>query len=108
MIVAAISALPSPMAVKHFFFAAFTTGIENVIRSGGGFGESEMGNIQGSVTFRSGCSGKSEQMCPSGPNPSSKRSKMGKPSFVGRILRDNPFSLASYSAAQGCAAPSFF
>jgi hypothetical protein len=38
------------MAVKHFIFAAFTTGRENVIRSGGGFGESIIGNIHGSVT----------------------------------------------------------
>ena len=62
MMVAAISALPSPTAVKHFDFAAFTTGRENVIRSGGGLGESEIGNIQGSVTLRRAWSGKSEHI----------------------------------------------
>ena len=43
MIFAAISAFPSPTAVKHFVFAALTTGKENVMRSGGGFGESANG-----------------------------------------------------------------
>jgi hypothetical protein len=62
MMVAAISALPSPTAVKHLDLAAFTTGKENVIRSGGGFGESVMGNIQGSVTLRRAWSGNSEHI----------------------------------------------
>jgi hypothetical protein len=47
-----IPTFPSPMAVKHFVLAAFTTGKENVMRSGGGFGESIIGNIHSSVTAK--------------------------------------------------------
>eukprot|EP00982_Pelagococcus_subviridis_P006396 30087-Pelagococcus_subviridis.AAC.34 len=108
MIFAAISAFPSPTAVKHFVFAALTTGKENVMRSGGGFGESAMGRIQGDAIFNRGCSGNSEQMCPSGPNPSNRRSNTGSPSeFLGRTSLGNAFSRASYSSAHGFAAPSF-
>ena len=50
----AISAFPSPTAANTFRFAIFTTGIENVMRSGGGFGESAMGKIhRASFTFTS-------------------------------------------------------
>ncbi len=41
-----ISALPSPRATKTTSFAALSTGSVKVMRSGGGFGESEMGTTQ--------------------------------------------------------------
>lgn len=44
-IICAISAFPAPHATKQALLAAFTTGREKVIRSGGGFGESEIGRI---------------------------------------------------------------
>jgi hypothetical protein len=40
-----------PVATKHFCLAAFTTGSEKVMRSGGGLGESAMGRIHGSFTY---------------------------------------------------------
>lgn len=46
-------------------------------RSGGGFGESEIGAIKRVVSLSNGCSGNNEQVCPSGPIPSNSRSNFG-------------------------------
>jgi len=48
-----------------------------VMRLGGGFGESEIGETQASVSRRSGWFGNKEQVWPSGPQPRRIRSKMG-------------------------------
>ncbi|KAH1025470.1 hypothetical protein HUJ05_010192 [Dendroctonus ponderosae] len=58
--------------------AAFITGKVNVIRLGGGFGESVIGATHLAVSFSKACPGNREQVCPSGPMPSSSRSNRGK------------------------------
>jgi hypothetical protein len=57
-----------PVATKHFCLAAFTTGSEKVMRSGGGLGESAMGRIHGSFTY----TGSSQQVGSCEPQESSR------------------------------------
>lgn len=49
-----------------------------VILEGGGLGESVIGAIHKLFSSRRGCWGNSEQVCPSGPKPSNRRSNLGK------------------------------
>ena len=54
------------------------TGIDTVMRSGGGFGELRIARM-GEASSMSTRPGKSEQMCPSGPMPISAMSKECSP-----------------------------
>lgn len=85
-----ISAFSFPAHANTHTLALLTTGNVIVIRLGGGFGESMMGAIHLSVTVSKGWSGNREQVCPSGPIPSSSMSNDGSFTF-GKIL-------ASFSA----------
>jgi len=69
--------LPSPVATKAILMAWVTTGSVRVIRFGGGFGESLMGDTQASASRSNSWLGNRLQVCPSGPQPRSRRSKTG-------------------------------
>jgi hypothetical protein len=58
--------------------AWLSTGKVKVILAGGGLGELVMGATHTDVSSSRLCSGNREQVCPSGPTPSSSKSNLGK------------------------------
>jgi len=72
-------ALDSPVTTIPISRAALISGSVNVIRFGGGFGESVIGaiSLRDAVSAASGCPSNIDAVCPSGPIPSSTRSNFG-------------------------------
>ena len=72
------SAFPLPTVVSHTSGQARMTGMDTVMRSGGGLGELRIARM-GADSSRSTCPGNREQMCPSGPMPIRAMSKEPSP-----------------------------
>ena len=78
------SAFAPPAVVSHTSGHACMTGIDTVMRSGGGFGElriARMGEASSMLTRP----GNSEQICPSGPIPMSAMSKEARPISLAHV-----------------------
>lgn len=72
-----ISFLPPPVATNAILTPCVTTGKLSVILFGGGFGLSSIDATHASVSRNSLWPGNKLQVCPSGPQPSRMRSKIG-------------------------------
>mmetsp|Transcript_11708 Transcript_11708/g.13343 ORF Transcript_11708/g.13343 Transcript_11708/m.13343 type:complete len:236 (+) Transcript_11708:37-744(+) len=83
---------PAPQN-KTIRAASFNTGNVNVILRGGIFGESSIGATNRDCSVNKPWPGKSEQVCPSGPKPSTRQSIFPPPNF------STSFTFSSYDAA---------
>lgn len=72
-----IAAFPLPLIGNKQILALFMSGYVIVTRSGGGFGESDMGAINAVCSLSNGWPGNNEHVWPSGPIPSNNRSNSG-------------------------------
>ena len=97
------SAFADPAVVSHTSPHARMTGIDTVMRSGGGLGELRIARI-GEASSMSTRPGKSEQMCPSGPMPISAMSKEHSP-MRSRHVVANAVVASSREPAPGADSP---